>query len=264
MLGAGPRPSGRRRRGGVTAEPLPPDPRWDRPRRLRQGRHAARFPRDVGRLGDRARHAPRRRDPPSGRRRRLRDDRLRPDRPDVSGRARRLPWRRWPRSARSSPPSSGAGVRASPRPVARWIPPGSSPIPVATRDPAGRPARAVRRAAGQRAHDRGRNDRRSRRRPMPRLRALGRSRAGRRRMACGDDGIGVKPDPRMLLAVCEAVADRAGPDRGHRGLAGRPADGPSCRRGHGQSASCPGSATRTRLRPQADLLLPSIADLPTA
>ena len=63
------------------------------------------------------------------------------------------------------------------------------------------------------------------RRPTPRLRALG-VRDAVAALACGDDGVGVKPDPRMLRAICEAV--RVEPARtAVRGrLARRPRDGP--------------------------------------
>jgi phosphoglycolate phosphatase-like HAD superfamily hydrolase len=79
-------------------------------------------------------------------------------------------------------------------------------------------------------------------------------------LACGDDGVGVKPDPRMLLAICEAT--RILPERtaiigdtptdlemGRRAGAGRVI---GVRSGVGDQAG---------LEPLADVLLPSIAAL---
>ena len=91
------------------------------------------------------------------------------------------------------------------------------------------------------------------------LRALGiRDHVGA--LACGDDGVGVKPDPRMLLAVCAALevapartavvgdslADLAMGRNGGAGLV---------------IGVLSGVGDADHLRPVADLILPTVADL---
>lgn len=79
-------------------------------------------------------------------------------------------------------------------------------------------------------------------------------------MACGDDGIGVKPDPGMLLGLCEAV--RIPPGRtaviGDTLADLRMARSAGARRTIGVLSGIDDADT---LRPFADVLLPSIADL---
>jgi phosphoglycolate phosphatase len=79
-------------------------------------------------------------------------------------------------------------------------------------------------------------------------------------LACGDDGIGVKPDPRMLLGLCETV--RIAPDRtaviGDTLADLRMARNAGARLAIGVLSGIDDADT---LRPAADLLLPSIADL---
>jgi phosphoglycolate phosphatase-like HAD superfamily hydrolase len=79
-------------------------------------------------------------------------------------------------------------------------------------------------------------------------------------LACGDDGIGVKPDPRMLLGLCETV--RIPPDRtaviGDTLADLRMARNAGARLAIGVLSGIDDADT---LRPAADLLLPSIADL---
>lgn len=79
-------------------------------------------------------------------------------------------------------------------------------------------------------------------------------------IVCGDDGIGVKPDPRMLLGLCEAV--RIPPDRtamiGDMLADLRMARSASAGIAIGVLSGIDDAAT---LGPVADLLLPSIADL---
>jgi phosphoglycolate phosphatase len=79
-------------------------------------------------------------------------------------------------------------------------------------------------------------------------------------MACGDDGIGVKPDPRMLLGLCETV--RIPPDRtaviGDTLADMRMARNAGAAMAIGVLSGIDDAAT---LGPMADLLLPSIADL---
>jgi phosphoglycolate phosphatase-like HAD superfamily hydrolase len=79
-------------------------------------------------------------------------------------------------------------------------------------------------------------------------------------IACGDDGIGVKPDPRMLLGLCEATG--IPPDRtavvGDTLADLRMARSAGARMAIGVLS---GIDDATTLGPAADLLLPSIADL---
>jgi phosphoglycolate phosphatase-like HAD superfamily hydrolase len=79
-------------------------------------------------------------------------------------------------------------------------------------------------------------------------------------IACGDDGIGVKPEPRMLLGLCEAV--RIQPDRtavvGDTLADLRMARNAGARMVIGVLSGIDDADT---LGPAADLLLPSIADL---
>ena len=79
-------------------------------------------------------------------------------------------------------------------------------------------------------------------------------------LACGDDGIGVKPDPRMLLGLCEATG--IPPDRtavvGDTLADLRMARSAGARMAIGVLSGIDDAAT---LGPAADLLLPSIADL---
>ena len=79
-------------------------------------------------------------------------------------------------------------------------------------------------------------------------------------IACGDDGIGVKPDPRMLLALCQATG--IPPDRtavvGDTVADLRMARSAGAHLAIGVLSGIDDAAT---LGPVADLLLPSIADL---
>jgi phosphoglycolate phosphatase-like HAD superfamily hydrolase len=81
-------------------------------------------------------------------------------------------------------------------------------------------------------------------------------------LACGDDGIGVKPDPRMLLGLCETVG--VSPDRtaviGDTLADLRMARGAGAGRAIGVLS---GIDDADALGPVADLILRSIADLPT-
>jgi len=79
-------------------------------------------------------------------------------------------------------------------------------------------------------------------------------------LACGDDGVGVKPDPRMLLALCEAL--RIAP--GRTAIIGDTAADMAMGREAGAAlvvGVLSGIDDAPRLAPLADLLLPSIADL---
>lgn len=79
-------------------------------------------------------------------------------------------------------------------------------------------------------------------------------------LACGDDGTGVKPDPRMLLGLCETL--RIPPDRtaviGDTLADLQMARSAGARLAIGVLSGIDDAAT---LRPTADLLLSSIADL---
>jgi len=79
-------------------------------------------------------------------------------------------------------------------------------------------------------------------------------------LACGDDGIGMKPDPRMLLALCQAV--QIPPDRtaviGDTLADLRMARSAGARLAIGVLSGIDDADT---LAPAADLILPSIADL---
>ena len=79
-------------------------------------------------------------------------------------------------------------------------------------------------------------------------------------MACGDDGVGVKPDPRMLLGLCETV--QISPDRTAM-IGDTLADLRMARHaGAGTSIGVlSGIDDADDLGPLADLILPSIADL---
>lgn len=80
-------------------------------------------------------------------------------------------------------------------------------------------------------------------------------------LACGDDGVGVKPDPRMLLAICEAL--RIPPER--TAVVGDTAADLTMGRDAGAGlviGVLSGIDDADRLSPLADLVLPSIADLP--
>jgi phosphoglycolate phosphatase len=91
------------------------------------------------------------------------------------------------------------------------------------------------------------------------LRALG-VREAVAALACGNDGIGVKPDPRMLLAICEAV--RVVPAR--IAMVGDSFVDLEMGRGAGAGAVIgvlSGIGDADHLAPLADLILPSVADL---
>jgi phosphoglycolate phosphatase len=91
------------------------------------------------------------------------------------------------------------------------------------------------------------------------LRALG-IREDISALACGDDGIGVKPDPRMLLALCEVL--RVEP--GRTAIVGDTVADLTMGRAAGAGrviGVLSGIDDRVRLEPLADLILPSIADL---
>jgi phosphoglycolate phosphatase-like HAD superfamily hydrolase len=79
-------------------------------------------------------------------------------------------------------------------------------------------------------------------------------------LACGDDDIGVKPDPRMLLAICEALG--IPPER--TAVVGDTVADLTMGRGAGTGCVIgvlSGVDRAERLAPLADLLLPSIAAL---
>lgn len=79
-------------------------------------------------------------------------------------------------------------------------------------------------------------------------------------IACGDDGIGVKPDPRMLLGLCEAV--RIPPER--TVVIGDTLADLRMARSAGAGLAIgvlSGIDDADTLAPAADLILPSIADL---
>lgn len=82
-------------------------------------------------------------------------------------------------------------------------------------------------------------------------------------LACGDDGLGVKPDPRMLLAICEAV--RVAPTR--TAVVGDSLADLEMGRNAGAGLMIgvlSGIGDANHLAPMADLLLPSVAALLTA
>jgi phosphoglycolate phosphatase len=81
-------------------------------------------------------------------------------------------------------------------------------------------------------------------------------------LACGDDGVGVKPDPRMLLAICEVL--RVAPAR--TAMIGDTLADLTMARNAGAGlviGVLSGIDDPDRLAPAADLILPSIADLLT-
>ena len=82
-------------------------------------------------------------------------------------------------------------------------------------------------------------------------------------LACGDDGIGVKPDPGMLLGICETV--RVPPER--TAVIGDTLADMRMARNAGAARAIgvlTGIDDADALASVADLVLPSIADLPTA
>jgi phosphoglycolate phosphatase len=82
-------------------------------------------------------------------------------------------------------------------------------------------------------------------------------------LACGDDGIGVKPDPGMLLGLCATVS--IAPDR--TAVIGDTLADLRMARYAGAAMAIgvlSGIDDADTLSPIADLVLPSIADLPTA
>jgi phosphoglycolate phosphatase-like HAD superfamily hydrolase len=91
------------------------------------------------------------------------------------------------------------------------------------------------------------------------LRALG-VREAMAALACGDDGVGVKPDPRMLLSICEAV--RVAP--AHTAVIGDSLVDLAMGRGAGAGlviGVLSGIGDADHLAPLADLVLPSVAGL---
>lgn len=93
------------------------------------------------------------------------------------------------------------------------------------------------------------------------LRALG-IREAVAAMACGDDGVGVKPDPRMVLAICEAVG--VAPAR--TAVVGDSVVDLQMGRGAGAGrviGVLSGIGDADHLTPLADLVLPSVAGLVT-
>lgn len=79
-------------------------------------------------------------------------------------------------------------------------------------------------------------------------------------LACGDDGIGVKPDPRMLLAICEVT--RIPPERA--AMIGDTTVDLEMGRGAGAGrviAVLSGVGEAEQLEPLADMVLPSVASL---
>ena len=82
-------------------------------------------------------------------------------------------------------------------------------------------------------------------------------------LACGDDGVGVKPDPRMLLAICETV--RIDPAR--TAIVGDSLADLEMGRNAGAGrviGVLSGIGGANQLADVADLLLPSVAGLMTA
>jgi phosphoglycolate phosphatase len=91
------------------------------------------------------------------------------------------------------------------------------------------------------------------------LRALG-VRQAVTALACGDDGVGVKPDPRMLLAICAAA--HVAP--GRTAVVGDSVVDLEMGRGAGAGAVIgvlSGIGDEDRLAPVADLILPSVEGL---
>jgi HAD superfamily hydrolase (TIGR01509 family) len=91
------------------------------------------------------------------------------------------------------------------------------------------------------------------------LRALG-VRERLARLACGDDGVGLKPDPRMLLAICQAV----GIEPARTAVVGDTAADLTMARNAGAGlaiAVLSGVDRVDQLAPLADLVLPSVGDL---
>ena len=80
-------------------------------------------------------------------------------------------------------------------------------------------------------------------------------------IACGDDGVGVKPDPAMLLARLRDGRDLAGALRDDRRHAGRSRDGSRGGRGSGRGRAVSGVGGREELAPLADVVLDSVAEL---
>jgi phosphoglycolate phosphatase-like HAD superfamily hydrolase len=80
-------------------------------------------------------------------------------------------------------------------------------------------------------------------------------------LVCGDDGLGVKPDPRMVLAICEALQVEPGRTAVVGDTVADMAMGRAAEAGL-LIAVLSGVDTAARLAPLADLVLPSIADLP--
>ncbi len=79
-------------------------------------------------------------------------------------------------------------------------------------------------------------------------------------LACGDDDVGVKPDPRMLLALCEALQTPPG----RTAVVGDTVADLTFARDAGAGlvvGVLSGIDDADRLSPLADLVLPSIADL---
>ena len=255
---AGPeRRAGRRGGDAVVAGGSPVDLDRHRPRRLRQGRHAHRLPRDVGWLGARARDAPRGA-PSGGRSRRTSSRRSASTRRPGGSRRWRRRWRppRWPGSGRPWPASSAAGARASPPHGGRPRRPGSCPIrwpwPVPLADlpalfdgcattagaspsrPPTTARRPMRRCGALGVRDRGRGDGLRRRR----VRDQAGPRSGLRRVPRASDRAG----------ACAVVGDSPG----------RPRDGPR-RRGRTGRRGPDRRRAAQRTCADADLVLGSVA-----
>jgi phosphoglycolate phosphatase-like HAD superfamily hydrolase len=91
------------------------------------------------------------------------------------------------------------------------------------------------------------------------FRALG-VRASLAVLACGDDEIGLKPDPRMLLAICQAV----GIDPARTAVVGDTVTDLAMARSAAAGlaiAVLSGVDRADQLAPLADLVLPSVGDL---
>ena len=147
-------------------------------------------------------------------------------------------------------PSVSAARRAV---EAAWF----APDPVATAVPTAM-CRRCSRSAGVRAADRRRDDRRPGA-DRGDLRGLG-VRGEVAAIACGDDGVGVKPDPAMLLALCQATGVR--PARAAM-IGDTPADLAMGRAaGAGRVvAVLSGVGSREELAPLADAVLGSVGEL---
>ena len=185
---------------------------WDRPRRLRQGRHPDRLPRDVERLGTGSRGdwGPRPGATCGCRCTGLGYDHA-TGRADAHGQLAATPMARIREHDPGGPARGQDRPRTRPqRPPAAWHAPDLVELAV----PAGGPGDALRprsaptgrRLAVATADDRGPTAAHARRHPA-RTALLD-------AVVCADDGLLVKPAPDMVLAICRALGVVPAPDRG--------------------------------------------------